>query len=82
MKQVKLTKKEKEIENALLQNEFVNLDKHDLSELSKALERRKKDTVLNIRVNSQDLKSIKIKAKKLGVKYQTFLSEIIHKVAL
>ena len=65
-----------------MQNEFVNLDKHDLSELSKALERRKKDTVLNIRVNSQDLKSIKIKAKKLGVKYQTFLSEIIHKVAL
>ena len=82
MKRIKLTKKEEAIENALLQDEYVNLDKQELSKISKALERRKKDTVLNIRVNSQDLKSIKQKAKKLGIKYQTFLSEIIHKVAL
>jgi predicted DNA binding CopG/RHH family protein len=44
--------------------------------------RRKKDAVLNVRINSDDLEGIKQKARKLGVKYQTFVSEILHKVAL
>ena len=38
-------------------------------------------TLLNVRVNRYDLEGIKHKARKLGVKYQTFLSEVIHRVA-
>jgi len=43
--------------------------------------RRKKDAVLNIRVNHEDLHEIKGKAKKLGVRYQSFISELLHQVA-
>ena len=79
---IKLTKQEKEIENALIAGKLVDIEKEELEEISQAIARRKKDTVLNIRINSQDLKSIKQKAKKLGIKYQTLISEILHKIAI
>jgi len=49
--------------------------------IAKAIEQRKKDAVLNIRINSKDLALIKNKAKKHGVKYQTFISEFLHRIA-
>jgi len=79
---IELTRKEKEIEDALMAGEFVNVEGNELEEISQAIARRKKDAVLNIRVNSQDIISIKQKAKKLGIKYQTFISEVLHKIAL
>lgn len=79
---IKLTKQEKEIENALIAGELIDVDSHELEELTQAIARRKKDAVLNIRINSEDLKSIKQKAKKLGIKYQTLISEVLHKIAL
>ncbi len=79
---IELTKQEKEIEDALMAGDFVSVDDRELEEISQAIARRKKDAVLNIRVNSQDLRSIKQKAKKLGIKYQTFISEVLHRVAL
>ena len=81
-KNIELTRQEKEIEDALMAGEFVNVDKRELEDISQAIARRRKDTVLNIRVNSQDIISIKQKAKKLGIKYQTFISEVLHKIAL
>ncbi len=81
-KNIELTRQEKEIENALMAGEFVSVDNKELEDISQAIARRKKDAVLNIRVNSQDIISIKQKAKKLGIKYQTFISEVLHKVAL
>ncbi len=81
-RKIKLTTQEREIEDALMAGELVNVGKTELEEISQAIARRKKDAVLNIRVNSQDLMSIKQKAKKLGIKYQTFISEVLHKVAL
>lgn len=81
-RKIELTKQEREIEDALMAGEFVNVGKAELEEISQAIARRKKDAVLNIRVNSQDLMSIKQKAKKLGIKYQTLISEVLHKVAL
>jgi predicted DNA binding CopG/RHH family protein len=36
---------------------------------------------MTIRVNSEDIEKIKNKAKKLGVKYQSYISEVIHQVA-
>lgn len=81
MRRIKLTKQERTIEGALLRGEYVSVSKEKFAEIAAALEARKKDAVLNIRVNSYDLEHIKQKARKLGIKYQTFISEILHKVA-
>ena len=79
---IKLTKQEQEIENALIAGKLVDIEKEELKQISQAIARRRKDAVLNIRINSQDLKSIKQKAKKLGIKYQTLISEVLHKIAI
>ncbi|MDP2652606.1 MAG: CopG family antitoxin [Candidatus Omnitrophota bacterium] len=81
MREIKLTKQEKAIEDALLGGEYASAGKKQLQEISLAIEARKKDAVLNIRINSGDLKSLKQKAQKLGVKYQTFISEVLHRIA-
>ena len=80
-KQIELTKCEQEVENALLRGEYLNVSKAEFEDIAHAIAARRKDKVLNIRVNSEDLESIKKKAKKLGVKYQTFVSELLHRVA-
>ena len=77
MRNIELTRQEKAIENELLKGE----SKEKFDSIAKSLAARKKDAVLNIRVNSNDLSSIKQKAKKFGIKYQTFISELLHKVA-
>jgi len=80
-KKTKLTRQEKEIEKALLQGEYHQVSPAEFEEIASLLESRKKDAVLNIRVNSEDLKQIKRKAKKMGVKYQAFIAELLHRVA-
>lgn len=77
----KRTKNEREIENALIKGEFLDVGKAEFEEIAESLSARRKDAVLNIRVNSEDLKNIKRKAKKYGVRYQTLVSEWIHRVA-
>lgn len=42
---------------------------------------RTKDTRINIRLNSSDLKVLKSKALEEGVPYQTLVSSILHKYA-
>lgn len=79
MRKVKLTKEERWIEEHA--EEFVSASKGKFNKIVEALKRRRKDAVLNIRVNSYDLEQIKEKARKLGIKYQSFISEILHKVA-
>ncbi len=79
MRKIKLTKEERWIEDHA--EEFIPVGKDKYNEIVRALEARKKDAVLNIRVNSYDLAHLRQKARKLGVKYQTFISEILHKVA-
>jgi predicted DNA binding CopG/RHH family protein len=81
MRRIKLTRQEKEIENSLLRGEYVSADKDEFKRIANMLEARKKDAVLNIRVNSYDLAHIKQKANKMGIKYQTFISELLHRVA-
>ena len=85
MRSIKLTKYEKDIEDRLLRGEYVPVSKEEEEEIqasiAAALAARRKDAVLNIRVNSYDLKSLKEKAHKLGVKYQTLISEILHRAA-
>lgn len=81
MKKHKLKKEEKEIENALLRGEYIPIIGKELDNIEKALKMRKKDITMTIRVNSEDIEKIKNKAKKLGVKYQSYISEVIHQVA-
>jgi predicted DNA binding CopG/RHH family protein len=45
------------------------------------LKRLKKDKVITLRINSQDLEKIQHKAEKEGIPYQTMLGSIIHKYA-
>jgi predicted DNA binding CopG/RHH family protein len=81
MRRIRLTKQEKAIEESLLRGEYKNVGKQEFTDIAQAIAARRKDSVLNIRVNSRDLKSIKQKANRLGIKYQTFISEILHRVA-
>jgi len=81
MRKIELTKQEQTIEDSLVRGEYVSVSKAEFDSIARSLAARKKDVVLNIRVNSYDLASIKQKAEKLGVKYQTFISEILHRVA-
>ena len=81
MKRFKLTKSEKAIERALLRGEYVPAPAHEVKLVADAIAARRKDAVLNSRINSQDLNHLKQKAKTLGVPYQTFISEILHRYA-
>jgi len=81
MKKLKLSKEEKEIENALLSGEYKPIKGKELANIEKTLKSRKKDITMTIRVNSEDIEKIKGKAKELGIKYQSYISEIIHQVA-
>ena len=80
-RRIKLTRMEREIEEAAERGEYVATSKERFDEIAEAIQARRKDAVLNIRVNSGDLESLKEKAEKLGVKYQTFISELLHRAA-
>ncbi len=78
-RKMKLTKYEQSLED--MADEFVPVSKEEFERVKAALEARRKNAVLNIRVNRGDLDSLKAKAKRLGVKYQSYISEILHRVA-
>ena len=81
MRKISLTRQEKAIEESLLKGEHINVSKDEFAAIADSIAARKKDAVLNIRVNSHDLASIKHKAEQLGIRYQTFISEVLHKIA-
>jgi predicted DNA binding CopG/RHH family protein len=80
-KNIRLTREEKEIEASPINGEFINIEPDEFKEIAKSIKARQKNSVLNIRINSEDLEQIKRKADKLGVKYQSFISELLHRVA-
>ena len=79
MRKVKLSKEERWIEEHA--EEFVPVSKGKLAEIAIALAARRKDKVISIRLNHMDLEGIKKTAKKFGVKYQSYVSEILHHAA-
>ena len=81
MRRIKLGRGEEAIEQALVRGEYVNVGKSEFDAIAEEVAHRRKDAVLNIRVNSNDLKAIKEKARRHGIKYQTFISEFLHRVA-
>ena len=81
MRRIKLNRQERQIEDALLKSDYVDVNRATFHDIAQAVVARRKDAVLNLRVNSRDLENLKHKARKLGVKYQTFIFEILHRVA-
>ena len=81
MRKIKLTRDEKGIEDALVRGEYKSVSKEEFDRIAHAVAIRRKDAVLNIRVNKYDLQNIKQKANKLGIKYQTLISEFLHQLA-
>jgi predicted DNA binding CopG/RHH family protein len=81
MRKIKLTKYERSIEEAIERGEYVSASKEDNERMRRMLAAYRKNTVLHMRINNNDLALIKSKAKKLGVKYQTFIAEYLHKFA-
>lgn len=82
MKKIQLTPEEKEIMDAIERDEFVPVSGKELKNIADSIAARKKDTTLTIRVNSNDVNRIKKIANKKGIRYQTYISEILHRVAL
>ena len=81
MKKIKLTREEREMMAGIERDEFVPVTGKELSDVADAIAARKKDATLTIRVNSQDIQRIKKMAVKKGIPYQTYISEVIHRVA-
>ncbi|MHB0996603.1 MAG: CopG family antitoxin [Elusimicrobiales bacterium] len=81
MKRFKLTKSEKAIENAFLRGEYVPVSAAEHQRVVDAIAAYRKDAVISLRINSQDLRHIKEKARKFGVPYQRYITEILHRFA-
>ncbi|HVC08596.1 MAG TPA: hypothetical protein VNH15_01490 [Elusimicrobiota bacterium] len=81
MKRSALSAEEKSIERALLRGAYKPVGRAEFRRAAQAIARRKKDAVLNIRVNRRDIEDIKRKAGRLGVPYQSLISEMIHQLA-
>ena len=79
---IKLTRSEQAIERAIARGEYRSASQEEFDFIAKELARRKKDAVLSIRVNSHDLENLKKKTKKMGIPYQSFVSELIHKYSV
>ena len=81
MKKIRLTHEEQEIMKGIERDEFVPVTGKELKAVADAIAARKKDTTLTIRVNSGDIHRIKKMALRKGIPYQSYISEVIHRVA-
>ena len=81
MRKIKLTKYEQSIEDAIGRGEYVPASKEDNDKFARMLAAYRKNAVLHMRINNNDLSLIKNKAKKLGVKYQSLIAEFLHRFA-
>jgi predicted DNA binding CopG/RHH family protein len=81
MKNMKLSKEEKQLLKAVEAGEFESiLTKERRTELVTAAKNTvRKDKRINIRISNRDLKAVQLKASKEGIPYQTLVSSIIHK---
>ncbi|MBI4432802.1 MAG: hypothetical protein HY592_04905 [Candidatus Omnitrophica bacterium] len=82
MKKIRLNAEEKRIMAAIERDEFMPVTGRELREVADSIAARKKDRTLTIRVNSNDISRIKRLAGSKGIPYQSYLSEIIHRVAV
>lgn len=82
MRKEHLDPEEKEIAKAIDNDEFIPVSGAELKRVADAIAARKKDMTLTIRVNRNDINRIKKMAKKRNIPYQSYISEVIHRIAL
>jgi predicted DNA binding CopG/RHH family protein len=75
---IKLTKYEQSIEDEI--DQYIPASKEENERIKKMIDAYKKDAILHMRINQGVLNGIKHKAAKLGVRYQTFIAEILSQV--
>ncbi|MFH0985561.1 MAG: hypothetical protein V1882_08500 [Candidatus Omnitrophota bacterium] len=80
-KRLKLNKYERSISEAIERGEYVEGPKEETEQIRAAIEEYRKNAILHIRISEAVLKKLKEKAKKVGVKYQTFIAEALRRVA-
>ena len=78
---MKLSNEEKAIEKAIVRGDYIDVPEAEFKQIAETLARRRKEAVLSIRINQQDLDNLKKKAKQYKVPYQSFISEILHRYA-
>ncbi len=81
MKKFRLNREEQAIENELIKGSYFDVKNFDFEDIAESLVSRKRNTILNIRVNKEDIENIKKFAKKFGIGYQSLISELIHKAS-
>ena len=81
MKKQNLDAEEKEIMDAIERDEFVSVTGVELKRVADAIAARKKDMTLTIRVNRNDINRIKKMAQKRKIPYQSYIAEVIHRIA-
>jgi predicted DNA binding CopG/RHH family protein len=81
MKKQHLDPEEKEIMEAIENDEFIPVTGVQLKRVADAIAARKKDMTLTIRVNRKDINRIKKMAQKRRIPYQSYISEVIHRIA-
>ncbi len=82
---MKPTKFEKEIKEAIKKGHFevVKLSKNEKDVYREAARATlAKDKIITIRINGNDLKAIKDIAIKSGKRYQTYIGELLHELAV
>ena len=77
MKEVKLDNYEKDIEKDILKYKKVSSSK--ITKIERIIQKANEKKNISLRLNTQDLDQLKLKAEKEGIPYQTLISSIIHK---
>lgn len=77
MVNIKLNEYDKKIENNISTYKKVSLKKK--IKIEKIIQKSNEKKNISLRVNSQDLDQLKLKAGKEGIPYQTLILSIIHK---
>ncbi len=77
MSKLKLDDYEKEIEKNILK--FRKASKTKINKVEKILQKANEKKNISLRVNSQDIEQLKLRAEQEGIPYQTLISSILHK---
>ena len=80
-KRLKLNKFERGISDAMDRGEYINGSEEETERIRQAIASYRKNAILHIRINEGVLQKLKDKAKKTGVKYQTFIAELLRSAA-
>ncbi len=82
MNPFKLNREERAIEAAIARGEYKPVSRAEFNSFVALFKRARKNVVISLRLNNNDLALIKRKAIAQGVPYQRLISELIHHYAM